>query len=328
MNNRIKWFILRGLAAGAAGGAAAALFLRFVTEKKIDAALEFEDATGIGLPPGDPAKFSRGTQEWGGMAAALIYGALLGIVLSIVIAAIHHRLAARNEFERAWKVAAAAFIALVLIPGLKYPPNPPTVGDPDTIGDRSLQFMLLMLASVLVVLGAWWLWSQLTANGWHGAPRFVVGAGAFAIAVTILFVAFPESPDPIVPPDNDAAPALQVRDDAPPEVLEAMLATARATDDTAIRDPAAPDEPLDLASLTDAGDLAGAPVALNTTKLVPHAYTTVIWHFRMQALAGLAIMWAVMATVFGLLADAPALADARARRRAGAVSTTTIPSSP
>ena len=39
MDNTIKGFILRGLAAGAAGGAAAALFLRFVTETQIGAAL-------------------------------------------------------------------------------------------------------------------------------------------------------------------------------------------------------------------------------------------------------------------------------------------------
>src|SRR5688572_9670107 len=100
MNKRIKWFILRGLAAGAVGGVAAALFLRFVTETQIDFALRFEDASGIGLAPGEPAEFSRGTQHWGGMAAAVIYGTLLGIVLSIVVASLHHRLAARSEFER------------------------------------------------------------------------------------------------------------------------------------------------------------------------------------------------------------------------------------
>jgi hypothetical protein len=45
---------------------------------------------------------------------------------------------------------------------------------------------------------------------------------------------------------------------------------------------------------------------VSTTKLVPHAYATIIWHFRLESLAGLAILFSVMAVVFGLLADAPA----------------------
>src|SRR5262245_42725390 len=112
VNSGIKGFVLRGLAAGAVGGAATALFLRFVTETQIDFALKFEHATGIGAGPGESAEFSRGTQHWGGMLAAVIYGAVLGVVLGVTVAALHHRIAARNEFGRAIKVAGGAFVAL------------------------------------------------------------------------------------------------------------------------------------------------------------------------------------------------------------------------
>jgi hypothetical protein len=302
MDNRIKGFILRGLAAGAAGGIAAALFLRFVTETQITAALRFEDATGVGLPPGDPARFSRGTQHWGGMAATVIYGSLLGIVLGVVVAALHHRLRGRNEFERGAKVAASAFVALVLIPALKYPPNPPTVGEPDTIGQRSTQFLLLMAASVVVVAAGWYLWGQLTERGWRGAPRFLAGGGGFVVMVTVLMLVWPASPDPVSPPDSDAAPALEVSASAPPEVLAAMLDTARETGDRWLRDPAAPDEPLNLDTVSPE-DLVGVPAAVSTTHLVADTYTTIIWHFRLLSLAGLALLWAVMAGIYGLLAD-------------------------
>ena len=210
MDNRIKGFILRGLAAGAAGGAAAALFLRFVTETQIGAALRFEDATGLGLPPGEAAEFSRGTQHWGGMAAAVIYGSLLGVVLGVVVAALHHRLSGAQRVRAGGQGRRRAFVALVLIPALKYPPNPPTVGDPDTIGQRSTQFLLLMVASVVVVAAGWYLWEQLTERGWNGAPRFLVGGGAFvADGRRVLMLVWPASPDPIAPPDNEAAPALR-----------------------------------------------------------------------------------------------------------------------
>lgn len=301
-DNRIRGFVLRGLAAGAAGGAAAALFLRFVTETQIGYALRFEDATGIGLPPGEPAEFSRSTQQWGGMVGAVIFGMVLGVVLGVTVAALHHRIAARNEFGRVARVAAAGFVAVVLIPSLKYPPNPPTVGDPDTISDRTAAYLLLLAASIVVVFAAWVLWQRLSDRGWDGAPRFLVAGGAFALMVVALFLVYPASPDRIAPPDSDAAPALQVADDAPPEVLTAMVATAREVDDPAIRDPTDPGQPLDLDGVT-AEDVIGAPVAVNTTKLVPNAYTTVVWHFRLQSIGGLAIMWAAMAAVFGLLAD-------------------------
>ncbi len=313
-NTGIKGFVLRGLAAGAAGGAAAALFIRFVTETQIGHALGFEDAKGIGAAPGEAAEFSRSTQHWGGMAAALIYGAALGLVLGVATAALHHRLTGRNEFQRGLKVAAAGFVALVFIPALKYPPNPPTVGNPDTIGQRSSEYLLLMMASIIVVFLAWHFWMWLTERGWDGAPRFIVGGGTLVLAVTLLVVLWPASPDAINPPENEAAPALQVREGAPPDVLAAMLANARATGDGWIRDPTDPGRPLDLASISDPQQLAGAPAAVNTTKLVPNAYTNVIWHFRILSIGGLALLWAVIAAVFGLLSDAPARADAKARR--------------
>jgi hypothetical protein len=312
MDGHIKGFILRGLGAGAAGGAAAALFLRFVTETQIGYALRFEEAAGLGLPPAEAAEFSRGTQQWGGMLGAVIYGAVLGLLLGVAVAALHHRVEGRNEFERAIKVAAAAFVAMVLIPALKYPPNPPTVGDPDTINERTTSFLLLMAASIVVVAGAWQLWGRLTERGWTGAPRFIVGAGSFAIIVALLYVIWPASPDRIAAPDNEAPAALQIRQDAPPEVLAAMLDAARRVDDGSIRDPADPSEPLHVASLSGPEDLRGAPVAVNTSHLVPNAYTTMVWHFRLESIGGLALMWTVMACVFGLLADAPAVRAARA----------------
>lgn len=303
MSSTLKGFLLRGLVAGAAGGLAAALFIRIVTETQIGFALQFEDATGIGGPPGEPAEFSRTTQFFGGMLAALIYGAVLGVVLAVAVAALHHRIPAHNEFGRVSKVALALFVAIVVIPGLKYPPNPPTVGDPDTIGERTRLFLSLMGASIVFVFAAWFLWELLTQRGWDGAPRFMAVGGGFALVVTLAFVLWPASPDAINPPDNEAAPALEVADDAPPDVLDEWLATARETGDESLRDPADPDEPLDLDEVGDGEDLAGAPVSLSTTELVPHAYTTTVWNFRMQSFAGLALMLTVMASVLGLLLD-------------------------
>lgn len=315
MDTHVRGFLLRGLAAGAAGGAAAAVFLRLVTNTQISRALRFEEAIGIGLPPGEAAEFSRSTQQLGGMAAAVVYGSVLGVVLGVTLAALHHRILGRNEFERAAKVATAAFVALVLVPGLKYPPNPPAVGDPDTIDQRTVSYLLLMAASAIVVALTWRLWRRLTDRGTTGAPRAAIGGGAFLVAVALLYVIWPANPDRIAPPDNEAAAALVIADDAPVAVLGALVDTAREIDSESIRDPDEPAEALDLDRVADPSDLRGARYALSTADLVAEAYTSVVWSFRIQSIAGLALMWAVMAVTFGLLADR------RAETRTGADAT-------
>ena len=303
MELTIKTFLLRGLAAGAAGGAAAALFIRFLTETQIGWAIGFEEASGLGLPAGEAAEFARSTQHWGGMLAAVIYGMLLGVILAVVLAAFHDRVRGHDEFGRTAKVASAAFFATVLLPGLKYPPNPPTVGDPDTIGERTWGYLALILVSALIVIASVWMWNRLTERGITGGGRFLVGGAFFVVLSAVAFLAFPSNPDRIEPPNNEATPALEVAADAPTVVLDAMLANARATGDETLRDPSDTDEPLDLAEVDEGADLVGTPVAVSTTKLEPHAYATMVWTFRIRSFAGLALMWAVMAGVLGLLLD-------------------------
>lgn len=305
MTSGPRRFLVRGMAAGAVGGAVAAGFTAVVTETHIGYAIGFEDGAALGLPPGAADEFSRSTQHWGGVLATLIFGTAMGILLGVVVAALHHRIRARSEFDRAIRVAVGAFAALVMIPGLKYPPNPPAVGSPETIGTRSTDYLLLVVAATAVVFLGWYFWEWLTSRGIDGASRFLLGGGASAVAVTALFLISPPSPDSITAPDNEATPALVVSADAPPEVLEAMLATALATGDESLRQPGSPDEPFDLDSIHDPADLAGTPVAISTTKLRPQGFTNMIWHFRMASFASLALMWAVIAGVFGLLADRP-----------------------
>jgi hypothetical protein len=316
MSLTVRDFVARGLVAGAVGGGAAALFIRLVTETQIGFALEFEDAAVLGGPATEAAEFSRGTQYWGGMAAAVLYGAVIGLALGVAVAALHHRVRAHDEVGRVARVATGAFVAVVLIPFLKYPANPPAVGDPDTVGERARLFLSLMAAGIVIVFAAWYLWEYLSDRGWDGGRRLAAVGGAFTAVVALAFVVWPPSPDAIVPPDNEASPALVVADDAPDAVLDEMLATARATGDESLRDPGDPSEPLDLVSV-DAGDLPGTPVAVSTTELVDHSFTTMVWNFRLQALAGLALMVAVTAVVLGILLDLPARAGSPERAPAG-----------
>lgn len=301
MQLTIGRLLQRGAAAGAIAGLCTGVFTRALTETHIGHALKFEDATGIGLGPGEAPLFTRGTQLVGGMAAALVYGVVLGLVFAVAFALLRHRIPSPSEFGRAAALAVAAFFATSLLPGLKYPPNPPTVGNPDTIGQRTGSYLLLLIASVVLTYGIFHFWGWV-GDRLQGAPRFAATAGLLVVALTVLYVAFPASPDPIMPPDNEAAPALQVANGAPKAVRNAMLDTAKKLGTESIRDPQHPDLPIDLTTAT-AEDLVGAPVQVSTTALVPHAYTTVVWQFRIASFGGLVVMWTVMAIAFGWLVD-------------------------
>jgi predicted cobalt transporter CbtA len=94
-------------------------------------------------------------------------------------------------------VGAAAFTAVVLVPFLKYPPNPPGVGNPDTIDRRTTLFFLMMLIAVLAAVAAVGLGRQLSARlgGWNAG---LAAVGLFTAVVVAAFVALPfvdEIPD-------------------------------------------------------------------------------------------------------------------------------------
>ena len=126
-------FIVRGALAGVAGTIASVLTLLFLGESSIREAIDLEDARNAaeGLSP--EAMFSRPQQVLGGALGIVIFGLFMGTVFGIVYAANRHRLGSGSNWQRARRLGVIAFVAVYLVPFLKYPPNPPAVGDPDIV---------------------------------------------------------------------------------------------------------------------------------------------------------------------------------------------------
>lgn len=224
--DNIKAFLWRGAAAGAVAGAFAAVFQWAVTEREIRAALAIEAAAN----PGRDEMFSRTTQVIGGMLAAGIYGLLLGVVFAFALAVCAPLLSGRTWFARAIRLSSMLFVGWVLVPQLKYPANPPAVGDPDTIGQRTAWYVALVVIGLIVVFGAAALWRWATDRGIDDASRFAMVVGGAAAVVGLAYALLPGNPD------DNALPA------------------------------------------------------------------NLIWRFRVESLAGNAIIWFGIATAFGLLA--------------------------
>ncbi len=190
----------RGLVAGLLAGLLAGLFAFFFGEPFVDQAIEIEEATAAGQQGEEFQRgeklFSRSTQKVGLFFATGLFGVTVGGVFGIAYAYFRGRLAAGSEWYRSLSLAGAVFAGVVLIPYVKYPANPPTVGDPSTIGDRTASYLVMVALSLLVVLAAWYAARTLRARGSDAPVRqLTVGLGV-VVAVGVLFLVLPAAPDP------------------------------------------------------------------------------------------------------------------------------------
>ncbi|MYW19450.1 hypothetical protein GT039_28700, partial [Streptomyces sp. SID2955] len=94
-------------------------------------------------------------------------------------------------------LSGAALLAVYVVPFLKYPANPPSVGEPDTIGKRTTLYFLMMVLSVLLAVAATLLGKRL-APGLGNWWATVVASAAFAVVIGLAYEFLPvvnEVPD-------------------------------------------------------------------------------------------------------------------------------------
>jgi hypothetical protein len=196
-----KRIVLRGALAGAVAGLLAFLFARIFAEPQIQRAIDYEsgrDAAqgaldkAAGLPVASyPEIFSRAVQANVGIGVGMVlYGLAMGLLFAVVYAVCLGRVGAVRPRTLALLVAGGGFLGMYLVPFLKYPANPPSVGHPDTIGPRAGLYLVLLVCSLAFLGGAVWLGRRL-------APRFgtwnatLLAAGAFVVAIGVVMAILP-----------------------------------------------------------------------------------------------------------------------------------------
>jgi lysylphosphatidylglycerol synthetase-like protein (DUF2156 family) len=87
-------------------------------------------------------------------------------------------------------VATLGFVTLILVPQIKYPANPPSVGEPDTIAVRTALYFMMIALSVIAAVAATSTARQLAHRfgGWNSA---MIGGVAYLIAVTVAMFILP-----------------------------------------------------------------------------------------------------------------------------------------
>ncbi|CAB3807553.1 CbtA family protein [Paraburkholderia fynbosensis] len=146
--------LVRGMLAGIAAGLLTFGFARMVGEPQVDQAISFEEKAEAahGDAP-EPELVSRDTQAGLGLLTGVVtYGAAFGGLLSLVFAYAYGRVGAMSARALSAWLALGAFIALVIVPNMKYPANPPSVGNPETIGMRTGLFFLMIAISLTAMV--------------------------------------------------------------------------------------------------------------------------------------------------------------------------------
>ena len=182
----IRALLVRGMLAGLAAGVLALVVAFLLGEPQVDAAIAFEEAHSH---EHEMEVVSRGLQSTAGLATGvLVYGVALGGIAALAFCFALGRIGRFGARATAVLLSGAALLAVYLVPFLKYPANPPSVGDPDTIGTRTTLYFLMMLLSVLLSVAA-------TILGRRLAPKLgnwnaTVAAGAAFVAAVGLAYAF------------------------------------------------------------------------------------------------------------------------------------------
>ena len=182
----------RGMLAGLAGAFVAATFALLFAEPQIDAAVALEAGNAAhAAMSADEELVSRATQKtWGLYTAMGLYGTALGGLLSIVFAGMYGRIARIGPRSLALLLALAAFVAIVLVPTIKYPPTPPAVGLHETVRLRTAAYFAMLALSVLAATGATWTYRRLSGR-FAGLDRLLIAAGVYLAAVALFQNALP-----------------------------------------------------------------------------------------------------------------------------------------
>jgi predicted cobalt transporter CbtA len=136
----------------------------------------------------------RDWQKGGQVLAGAILGTSMGALFGIVYALSRNSLPGKNDLRKTFVLAAVMWVTIYFIPFLKYPANPPTVGDAETVVLRSILYLSFIAISGFGAVGFYQLYKKLQSKSKIAA--FV----GYAFFIGVVFVMMPPNPDEVNAP--------------------------------------------------------------------------------------------------------------------------------
>src|SRR6185436_18693542 len=172
----LRTLLICGLLAGIAGGLLATGFAEIAGEPAVNKAIAFEEQRdkAEGVAPG-PELVPRDIQRsFGLLTAAVVYG----------------RVGKASPARTSLWLAAGAFVTVFLVPFVKYPSNPPSIGNPDTIDRRTALYLTMVAISLLAAVAAARL-RVVLARRMSGGHATLLAIAAYLVVVIVAGLALP-----------------------------------------------------------------------------------------------------------------------------------------
>jgi hypothetical protein len=182
--------LLRGLLAGLIAGLLAGVFAYAAGEPAVDAAIAIEEqAAHVAGDDGhhDDPLVGRGGQKGGLFLATGLFGVAMGGLLATAYTVLRRRLRTPSDTRAALGLAGAALLGAVLVPFVKYPANPPAVGDPATINQRTMSYLAIVAIGLVAV------WAAVVAARTQPVEwrRAAAGVAGFLVVVAVGYLLLP-----------------------------------------------------------------------------------------------------------------------------------------
>ncbi|MDQ0935432.1 CbtA family protein [Streptomyces turgidiscabies] len=184
----VRGLLVRGMLAGLVAGVLVWVVAYVFAEPLVDDAIAFETMHEA-HHHAEQALVSRALQSTVGLGTGvLMYGVAFGGIAALAYCFALGRIGRFGPRATALLLAGAGLLAVYVVPFLKYPANPPAVGNPDTLDQRTTLFFLMVALSVLLAVGAVILGKRLAPR--LGNWNATLAASAFFVLVVGLAYAF------------------------------------------------------------------------------------------------------------------------------------------
>lgn len=188
-------FVAITLSSGVIAGIILAFLNLGIVEPTIDKAIALEVQQQVSS--GENVNMSelidyRYWQKAGAFAGGAIYGAGLASLFGVIFVFAKNKLPGKNNKQKAIFLAAIMWFVLFFMVALKYPANPPAVGDPETIYYRETLYVGYIMISGFAALGMAVIWIRTRMN----SKKIIIPLMYAAIMVTA-YVVMPSNPDKI-----------------------------------------------------------------------------------------------------------------------------------
>lgn len=133
-------------------------------------------------------------QKGGQVIAGAILGTSIGALFGIVFALSRNILPGNHNVKKALVLSGIMWLTIYLIPFLKYPANPPTVGETETVVLRGVLYLTFIAISGFGAIGFYQLSKRIQKR------KKIFPILGYAIFITAVFLLMPNNPDEITAP--------------------------------------------------------------------------------------------------------------------------------